>query len=431
MTLSSLPKQPFTMLGRWAILSGQVAVAQVLVQGVNAVTGLLLVRHLPKDEYAWFTIAGSLLATLNLLGDGGVSTGLTSIGGQIHDQPGPFARLLHDGLSVSRRLCCVGFLLSAPLFYVLLEKINAPPLLTLAALGLASVSCWPAVSTVLLNIANRLHKRVQVVQATEMAGAVIRLGLTGALMLGGWLAMLPAMMAAVVTGWAQALMVRYKTRPFLLSRGGDASFVPQIHGFVRSLYANHVFFCLQAQIATWIIGWLAASGEVADLGALGRLAVIFTAVSSPFYYLAVPAIARIQDPALLKKRFFLVLAAGFALVAAVVGAAYLFPHPFLWVLGSQYSHLGTELPLALAVQGLTFQNTLSWNLLLTRGWVKKPWIVIPMTVCGYMAGAAFLDLSSVAGVLLFSIASIVPTLVYGLIAVARQLTPDFKGNPAS
>ena len=370
-------KQPAAILGRWCFLSGQVAIVQVLVQGVNAVTGLLLVRHLPKDEYAWFTIAGSLLATLNLLGDGGVSTGLTSIGGQIYNQPGPFARLLQDGLSVSRRLCVVGFLLSAPLFYQLFTKVNSPPLLTLAVLVLSAASCWPTVSTVFLNIANRLHKRVQVVQATEMAGAIIRLGLTGTLMLGGWLTMLPALITAVVSGWSQALMVCYKTRSFLTPGvesgcSENVSFTSQIRGFVRSLYANHVFFCLQAQIATWIIGWLAASGEVADLGALGRLAVIFTAVSSPFYYLAVPAIARIQDPTQLKKRFFLVLTAGLALVVAIVGAAYLFPAPFLWVLGAQYAHLGAELPLALAVQGLTFQNTLSWNLLLTRGWVKNP-----------------------------------------------------------
>ena len=54
-----------------------------------------------------------------------------------------------------------------------------------------------------------------------------------------------------------------------------------------------------------------------------------------------------------------------------------------------------------------------------------------MTVCGYVAGAAFVDLSSVVGVLLFSIASIIPTLVYGLIAVVRQLAPDFGRNFAN
>lgn len=410
--------QTFT---RWALLSGHVAGVQVLIQGINALTGILLVRHLPKEEYAWFTIAGSLLATLNLLGDGGVSTGLTSIGGQVHAQRDTFARLLRDALHVSRQLSVAGILLAPPLFYGLFRNVDAPPWVALCALCLAVFATWPSVSTVLLNVANRLHKRVQVVQATEMAGAFIRLGLTGALMLGGWLAMLPAMIAAVVAGWAQALMVRYKTRSFLLPRGGDASFVPQIHGFVRSLYANHVFFCLQAQIATWIIGWLASAGEVADLGALGRLAVVFTAISSPFYYLAVPAIARIQDTDLLARRFLITLLVGISLVVLVVVSGALVPQPFLWVLGSNYHHLVSELPLALMAQGLTFLNTLSWNLLLTREWVRKPWIVIPMTLGGYVAGALIMDLSTVAGVLGFSIASILPTLAYGLLAVCRHL----------
>jgi len=32
----------------------------------------MLVRWMPKDEYAWLTICGSLLATIGLLADGGI-----------------------------------------------------------------------------------------------------------------------------------------------------------------------------------------------------------------------------------------------------------------------------------------------------------------------------------------------------------------------
>ncbi|MCB1226112.1 MAG: hypothetical protein KDK99_09910 [Verrucomicrobiales bacterium] len=418
---SFLPSLRGGSIKKWTRLSGQVAGLQVLIQGVNAVTGLIFVRYMAKDDYAWFTLAASLLATLNLLGDGGVSTGLTAIGGRVHDQPGPFARLLQQGLRLSLRLTVIGFVLAVPLFYGLYVRIGASTGLTLAALVLAGLAAWPSVATVMLNVANRLHTRVGVIQLGDVMSALVRLVITSVLWLGGWLAVLPALLATVLAGWAQALLIRVRSRHFLESPATDVSYQPELHGFVRSLYGNHVFFCLQAQVATWIIGWLAGSAEVADLGALARLGVLFSIISAPFYYVAVPALARIHSIAVLRRKFLLTFAAGGAVVLLITGSSWVFPRPLLWLLGGNYSHLTIELPVALAAQGLTFLNTLSWNLLLMRQWVKKPWIVIPLTFVGYVFGAVFLDLSRVDGVLWFSVASIIPSFGYGTIAVATKL----------
>jgi len=48
-----------------------------------AVSGIIIIRTLSKEQYAYFTIANSLQATMNLLSNSGISIGLLAIGGRI------------------------------------------------------------------------------------------------------------------------------------------------------------------------------------------------------------------------------------------------------------------------------------------------------------------------------------------------------------
>lgn len=381
-------------------------------------------RYMCKPDYAWFTLAASLSSTVNLLSDGGVSTGLTAIGGSIHDQPRAFARLIQQGLSLSFRLTFVGFALASPLFYGLYLRIGVPPLLALLALLIASLAAWPTIYTVLLNVTNRLHRRVGVMQAGEVTGALVRLSITSVLWVGGWLAALPAMLATLLAVWAQALLIRMRSRHFLQSPSSDVSYESELRGFVWSLYGNHVFICLQVQVTTWIIGWLAGSSEVADLGALARVGVLFVAITSPINYLAVPAIARIRDPQLLRQRMVLALGGTLLVACIVVVMAYMLPAPFLWLLGVNYGHLTVELPLALAAQGLGMVTSLAWALMLTRGWVLHAWITIVTTLVGFAIGAALFQLGTVAGMLKFNMVTLIPTLVFCLGVIVFRLSRD-------
>ena len=79
---------------RWIRVLATLASLQFVVQLLNAVTGLMLVRWLPKEEYALFTIANSVQASLMLMSDMGLTVGLVSIGGQVWNDPPAFAKLI-------------------------------------------------------------------------------------------------------------------------------------------------------------------------------------------------------------------------------------------------------------------------------------------------------------------------------------------------
>ncbi|HLW36311.1 MAG TPA: hypothetical protein VKS98_11695, partial [Chthoniobacterales bacterium] len=76
---------------------GNYALVQAVVQILAFTAGILLVRWLPQREYAYFTIANAMQATLNLLADIGISVGLISIGGRVWHDRHRFGELIKTG----------------------------------------------------------------------------------------------------------------------------------------------------------------------------------------------------------------------------------------------------------------------------------------------------------------------------------------------
>src|SRR5207253_7512693 len=117
-----------------------------------------------------------------------------------------------------------------------------------------------------------------------------------------------------------------------------------IIGFVRKLAANAVFYCFQGQITIFLISFFAHRvSAVAEVGALGRLAMIFAVLSNLLTNVFVPAFARCQDSRKLRWLYAAIIGGVSAFSLLVLCGAEIFPDQFLFVLGSKYAHLHREL----------------------------------------------------------------------------------------
>ena len=110
---------------------GSYAFVQIIGQIVAFSSGILLVRWLPQREYAYFTIANAMQATLMLLADIGVSVGLISIGGRVWQDRHRFGELINTGLAVRKKLAAVAAIIVAPILYAMLARNGASSLYTL------------------------------------------------------------------------------------------------------------------------------------------------------------------------------------------------------------------------------------------------------------------------------------------------------------
>ena len=150
------------------------------------------------------------------------------------------------------------------------------------------------------------------------------------------------------------------------------------------------------------------------MGALGRLAVVFGLLSSIAVEVVLPAFARIQSPHRLRRRYFQIVAGYLTMSVLSVAVVAVFPSQILSVLGHQYSGLHAEAILMSACAVVSTTAGLLWAVNSSRAWIVPPAFLIPCTIATQVASIAFLNLSTVKGVLLFTMYSWVPSIVMSI-----------------
>jgi O-antigen/teichoic acid export membrane protein len=394
---------------------GSFALVQAAVQTIGFLTGILLVRWLPQQEYAYFTIANTMQGTINLLADIGISVGLVSIGGRVWQDRRRFGELINTALGVRMNLGTAAMIAVMPVMYFMLIRNGAPVLYSVILTALVLAGLLIQFSLGVLSVVPRLRSDLARIQVIDFTGAIIRLLLVVALVY----LFLNASIAVAIAGAAwllQYVMLRhYASRVVDLTAAENPEDRRAIIGLIRKLAANAVFYCLQGQITVFLISFFAhRASSVAEVGALGRLAMIFTVLTNLLTNIFVPAFARCQDARKLRWLYAAIVGGVAAFSLLVLCWAGILPQQFLFVLGNKYAHLQRELLLIVAVAVLSALTGTFWALNAAKAWVAGAWLYIPLTLGTQIALIPFTDFSSVAGVLIFNLLSAVPNLFLNL-----------------
>jgi O-antigen/teichoic acid export membrane protein len=412
--VASLPADRERTL-RFARRVGRFASVQVLVQLIGFAIGILLVRVLEQREYALFTIANTMQGTINVLADIGISIGLVSIGGRVWQDDHRFGQLISTGLKLRRTLGAAAILVVAPLLYCMLVKNGASILYAVLLIGAVLGGLLVQLSLGVLEVVPRLRSDIRQIQKIDFTGTLARLAVLGGLALF----FLNAGVAVLVGSGALLLQYlilrRYAVGIIDLHAEENAEDRKAMIGFIRSQAANAVFFCLQGQVTVFLITFFGRqAASVAEVGALGRLAVIFVVMGNLLTNIFAPAFARCQEPRQLRWIYAGILGGvtGFSLLV-LSGAAFL-PNEFLFVLGNKYSHLQHELLLMVGGAILSMMASTVWTLNASRAWIAGSWLYIPLTLGTQLMLIPFTDFSSVSGVLTFNLCSVFPSLALNL-----------------
>jgi O-antigen/teichoic acid export membrane protein len=399
---------------------GNYALVQAAVQIIAFSSGILLVRWLPQREYAFFTIANAMQATLMLLADIGVSVGLISIGGRVWQDRHRFGQLINTGLAVRRKLAAGAVIIVAPILYAMLTKNGASPIYTLLLIVIVLAGFSIQLAVDIYSVVPRLHSDIGRIQKIDFICAIVRLLLVLGLVYLFTTAGLAVAIASATFLLQYFLLRAYAAKVVDLEASENAEDRHEIVRLIKSLAANALFYCFQGQITVFLISFFGRhTASVAEVGALGRLAMIFTVLMNMLTNIFVPAFARCQDER--KLRYLYLGIAGVAILfsAIVLSGAALFPEQFLFVLGSRYTHLHHELLLMIGVAVVTALSGTLWLLNASKAWIAGSWLYIPLTLATQIALIPFTDFSSVAGVLTFNLISIVPSLLLNLVLSYR------------
>ncbi|MEY2558666.1 MAG: hypothetical protein QOE34_2091 [Verrucomicrobiota bacterium] len=403
-----------------ARMVGNFASVQMLVQLVGFASGILLVRRLAQNEYAYFTIANTMQGTINVLADMGISIGLISIGGRVWQDRFRFGQLIKTANNFRRRLGAAAIVVVAPILYWMLARNGAPTFYAAILIGAILLGLFAQFSLGVLGVVPRLRSDVSQIQRIDLTGAIARLIVLVAcafLFLNAGVAVFIGSMALLLQ---YGLLRRYAAGVIDLNAPENAEDRSAMIGFIKSQAANAVFFCLQGQITIFLISFFGRSAtSVAEVGALGRLAMIFTVMGQLLMNIFAPAFARCQSARKLRWQYFIIVGGVAGFCAVVIAAAAFFPNQFLFVLGNKYSHLQRELLLMVAGTVLNMLIGTLWVLNASKAWIAGSWLYIPLTLATQIALIPSTDFSSVRQVLIFNLISSLPNLLLNMVLSYR------------
>jgi len=393
---------------------GKFAVVQGIVQMVGFLSGILLIRHLDQREYAYFTIANTMQGTLNTLADIGISVGLVSIGGRVWQDRNRFGQLIKTASNLRRKLGAIAAIVITPILFFMLVKNGAPLPYTFVLIALVLAGLAVQLALGVLGVVPRLRSDMRRIQTIDFVGAAVRLIVLVALM---YLFLNSAVAVAVgsATLFLQYWMLRRYTAVVI---DFDAPENEEDRGamqrFIRHLAANAVFFCFQGQITIFLLGFFGRVNSIAEVGALGRLGMVFTVLTNLLTNVFGPAFARCQDPKRLRWQYAAIVGGVTAFSLVLIAAAAFFPGAFLFVLGAKYAHLERELLLMVGGAVVGALTGTFWTLNASKAWIAGSWLYIPLTVGSQILLIPLTDFSSVRSVLMFNLLSAVPNLVLNL-----------------
>jgi O-antigen/teichoic acid export membrane protein len=391
-------------VARWTARIIEFGLVQGLVQLILAAAGLLIVRTLSKQDYALFAITNSMQTACNVLADLGIGIGVMSIGGKVWHDRRRFGQLLNTACGMRRRFLVPAVCVCLPAAAWLLAR-NGATRTTIAELCAAlALSVIPLLTASVFSVSAQLHGEYRRMQKLDFGNAVLRVALISALALSRMNALL-AILVGAINNWVQTIFLGHWAQGHAdLAASPNEADRRELLRLSRSWMPNVIFFCLQGQITLVILTMVGNVTGVADLTALGRLAVLFTIISTTFSRVLTPRFARCHDTARLSRLYILLAGGTMLALVPMVLLAFFYPGPFLWLLGQKYASLTSECGFVVAAAAVSQLCGTMWSLNSSKAWIKSQSVgFIPAILVAQVMAAICLDLRQFHNVLIFNL----------------------------
>lgn len=402
---------PSSVVRRWAAIIARYLSVQIVVQALNLVCGIMLVRVLSVHEYAFYTLANSMQATLILLADIGLTSALMATGGKVWQDRNRFGQLIQTGLHVRKTLALVGLCVVVPIVGWVFVSNGMSPLYAVVLCVVVLLGAGFRMTGDVLIIVPKLHGRIDRLQQVDLKGAAIRLVGTVIACASYVNAIVGVLVASLSLGYQNRMLRIWAREGADLSADTNDEDRRTIFEVVRRQAPNTIYYCVQGQIAVFLLSVFGSTTHIAEIGALSRLAVVFTLFGSVLTGILTPRFARSQEKSRMRN-IYLGSIAVFGVIAGVLMIATLLaPGAILWVLGGKYAHLRKELVFMVVSSILYALVGVVYSLNAARAWLKGAWLSIPLTIVTQLCLIPLLDFHSVIGVVLFGCIPTIPCLV--------------------
>lgn len=398
---------------------------QVLVQVTGLISGILIIRLLPIEEYAYYTLANTMLGTMTMLADSGISNGVLAEGGKVWKDKKKLGKVLVTGMNMRKKFGIGSLIVTIPILAYLLHDHHAS-WLTIFLIIIAIIPAFFAdLSDSILASVAKLHQSIKPLQRNNVEVGLSRFGLAVILVF-----LFPFTFIALTANSLPRIYGNFRLRKIAanfadLDEKPDPEVRQAVYISVKRTMPIVIYHTISGQLSIWLISFFGTTASISQLGALGRLAMMFSVFSILFSTLVVPRFSRmLENQSRLMKIFLYVQVITIAISVVLLSGVYLFSDQILWVLGEKYYGLNYELTLIGITECLGLMIGVSSQLCISRGWYLKPQYIIGINFVSTVMAIAFLNLTTLIGVLYFNIFVMIVQyfvmFIYGVLQIRRS-----------
>lgn len=394
----------FPRFKHWTSLIIRFLAGQGSVQLLNLISGFLLLRWLSVEAYAQYSVAFGFQSMIGILVDLGFSGSIIAlVGDRLHNKEivGTYIRAAKH---FRNRLFAFIIPLAVVAFPLFTFKQNwnwlTQLLLIISIVSSLFFQGWISYYSAPLLINQRLKEYYQ----PQIMAAGGRLVLCYVLYLS-------SILFSWTTAWVNAAVIAVNgslyrsaaksliTEPFQ----SDPKVNREMVNYLLPLIPGIVFMAFQGQISVFLITWFGQNKSIAEVAALGRLGQIFMIFSAFNSVVVEPYIAKVARQNL-AKRYFQILGAALVISISLSIISFLFPQPFLWVLGPKYHHLQAEIGWMVSGSCLSYIGGVMWTMHSARKWIYwwGSFLYIILLMATQIICVAVMDLSTTINVIYFS-----------------------------
>lgn len=397
----------------WIKLVAITGGAQVIIQVLGFIAGIMIIRLLPTQEYAFYTLANTMLGTMTILADGGIGTGVLSEGGKVWKNKEILGKVIVTGFYLRKKFAVVSLIVAIPILIYLLRHHDASWLLTFLIILSLIPAFLTALSNNLLEVAPKLRQDIPALQKNQVQVGVGRLLMTGLVLVAFPWAFMAILASGISQIWANIQLRNISAKYADWSQKRDIQIQKVILSFVKKLLPGSIYYCISSQVTIWIISAFGTTKAVAQIGALSRLSALFSLVGVLFTTLIVPRFARLpKNTKDILKKFILIQIGLFLISILIIGVVEVYSNQILWILGKDFSGLTSEVILITIGSCMSLISISTNQLLSSRGIIVPPLILISFALIVQVGIALLMDLSSVNSVLLYGI--YISAVIYSL-----------------
>lgn len=351
---------------------------QGMLQILNVLNGFFLLRWLSIDEQAKFSIAMALQATLGLLGDLGFGGSLMSLIGSRLDDRVAIGQYIRGIQYFKNRFLVVSIVIGSSLAFVYYQR-HGWSYDFAAIFGLLLISVYAQSESGYYAALLQIKRNLTDFYRPQIASAATRLLISALLFSWAGLSALIVVLLTTLVFAANAIWMKRRAAAYYVPvRQALPTVRRQIWKTLLPVTPMVLYYALQGQLTIFLAGLYGQSQNLAEIGALGRLAQLFALLAPFSNVVLMPYFAR-SAVAELPYRYLIICLSGLGITLPFIIIAYVNPAPFLWLLGSKFFGLQHEISLFVLTASIWYITGIIWAINMARRW--NYWYTSVIYVC--------------------------------------------------